>query len=150
MPMSHTRTRWNLVSAAAVAVLVGTFAPSSARGEVADYAGAYAGTYRAQQDAVERGTWCAIVDVGGGIEGVSHSDVTGRDYPFEGMVTDDGGMAMSTGQTGAGSIFAGMIEEDGSVAGTWRNVAAPERFNGTFEGRRESPADQSLCDQPGA
>ncbi len=137
---------WQALVVAALLAMV----PMAANAGVAVYAGTYAGTYRAQVDTVERGSWCAVVDTDGSITGMVHSDVTGRQYPFNGTVTRDGGMAMSTGQTGAGSIFAGMIEDDMSVSGTWRNVSAPERFNGTFEGAQEPPGTNPLCGEPGA
>jgi len=144
MPIPAARCARALIAAVLLAL------PAPARSEAADFAGHYAGTYVDEGRAVERGTWCASIAGDGTVGGSVHSDVTGRDYPVAGTVTDSGGVALSAGQTGGGSSFSGTIEADGRVEGTWQSDAAPDRFHGTFEGSREADDGATPCGRPSA
>ena len=135
------------VLAAGIIALV----PSLALADLADYAGAYAGTYQSVDETTEHGTWCAIVESDGKISGAAHSDVYGASYPLGGTISEGGNLVISAGSIATGTTFIGTASGEDSIVGSWRNDRLPSRFRGTFEGARDdSMAVSDLCGQPGS
>lgn len=95
-----------------------------------DFAGSWSGTFAGG----DNGTWNAIIDASGTVEGEAYSDNLQQSLPLNGSVDTSGDFRATVGTATNGATFEGAFTSD-QGSGTWEN--STDQVSGTWTGSKD-------------
>ncbi|WP_127137074.1 hypothetical protein [Flagellimonas oceanensis] len=95
-----------------------------------DFAGNWSGTFTGG----DNGTWNAIIDASGTVEGEAYSNNLQQSLPLNGSVDTSGDFRATVGTATNGATFEGAFASD-QGSGTWEN--STDQVSGTWTGSKD-------------